>query len=53
MTTTFQAAKPDARILLLQIVLVSVMSFSMQNMVAMMVLFALTDFLNTKITEGL
>lgn len=45
MTTTFQAAKPDARILLLQIVLVSVMSFSMQNMVAMMVLFALTDIL--------
>lgn len=41
----FSAVKPDARALILQIILVSVMSFSMQNMLAMMMLFAITDIL--------
>lgn len=45
MKTKFSSVKPDARILILQIILVSVMSFSVQNALAMMAVFAVVDIL--------
>ena len=45
MDIDFSSTKPDARILILQIILVSVMSFSMQNMIAMIALFVIMDIL--------
>ncbi|MGN1175291.1 MAG: hypothetical protein ACI4S1_07530 [Roseburia sp.] len=45
MEEIFKTVKPDTRVLVLQTILVSVMSFSMQNAVAMMALFAVMDVL--------
>lgn len=45
MDIDFSSTKPDARVLILQIILISVMSFSMQNILAMMTLFIITDIL--------
>lgn len=52
MEDIFLPSKPDARILILQIVLISLLSFSLQDIIAMWLLFAFTELLTVTFLGG-